>query len=326
MRVSDPATTDPPFGGLPVFDVAIAPPDITPWLAGNIGLPGFTTITSGRPGPHVLVLAVMHGNEFAGAAVLDHLLRTGFSPSHGRLTLGFANLAAYSRFNAANPTASRFLDEDLNRCWDPALLDGTRHSVELDRARAMRPLIDQVDVVLDLHSMLWPADPLILCGPSAHGRDLACAIGIPSLVVADGGHAGGRRLIDYPRFTAPDIAATALLVEAGQHWQQDTIDMTLACVVSLLRGLGMAEGPAQVPAPAPVRFASVTHVVSATTSHFGFMRAFKGGAIIPARNTLIAMDGTQEIRTPYDNCLLVMPSLRPSRGHTAVRLARFQDE
>ncbi len=35
------------------------------------------------------------------------------------------------------------------------------------------------------------------------------------------------------------------------------------------------------------------------------------------------MDGAAEIRTPHDDCLLVMPSLRPSRGHTAVRLARF---
>ncbi len=41
------------------------------------------------------------------------------------------------------------------------------------------------------------------------------------------------------------------------------------------------------------------------------------------RNTLIALDGNTEIRTPHDDCLLVMPSLRPSRGHTAVRLARF---
>jgi hypothetical protein len=38
---------------------------------------------------------------------------------------------------------------------------------------------------------------------------------------------------------------------------------------------------------------------------------------------VIAHDGDQPIRTPHDDCLLVMPSLRPSRGHTAVRLARF---
>ena len=54
-----------------------------------------------------------------------------------------------------------------------------------------------------------------------------------------------------------------------------------------------------------------------------FVRAFRGGDVVPLRNTLIGMDGDTEIRTPHDDCLLVMPSLRPSRGHTAVRLARF---
>jgi hypothetical protein len=38
---------------------------------------------------------------------------------------------------------------------------------------------------------------------------------------------------------------------------------------------------------------------------------------------VIAVDGDTAIRTPHDNCLLIMPSLRPSRGHTAVRLAQF---
>ena len=65
--------------------------------------------------------------------------------------------------------------------------------------------------------------------------------------------------------------------------------------------------------------------VTAVTAHFAFVQTFHGGDIIPRRNTLIAMDGDTEIRTPHDECLLVMPSLRPSRGHTAVRLARFED-
>ena len=48
--------------------------------------------------------------------------------------------------------------------------------------------------------------------------------------------------------------------------------------------------------------------------------------MIPDCHTLIANDGGKEVRTPHDQCLLVMPSLRPSRGHTAVRLARFLND
>ena len=195
---------------LPRFPIEIAAPDISAWLAGNTGIPGFTTLDSGQPGPHVVVTALMHGNEVAGAIVLDQALRSGPTPLIGRLTLGFTNLAAFERFDPAQPTASRFVDEDLNRLWDPAVLDGPRRSIELDRARAMRPLFDQADFLLDLHSMLWPSDPLILSGPSTKGRELACAVGMPGLVIADLGHVSGPRLIDYPRFTGPGPAAAIL--------------------------------------------------------------------------------------------------------------------
>ena len=39
--------------------------------------------------------------------------------------------------------------------------------------------------------------------------------------------------------------------------------------------------------------------------------------------TVIAYDGTRPIRTPYDDCVLIMPSRRLAPGLTAVRLGRF---
>lgn len=306
-------------GTLPHFVVNLPAPDITRWLAGNTGVPGFTTIAGAQPGPHVVVTALIHGNELAGAIVLDGWLRAGVRLSCGRLTVGFANIDAFLRFDPAHPTASRFVDEDLNRLWDPAVLDGPRRSSELDRARAMRPLIDEADYLLDLHSMLWPSDPLILSGPTGKGRALGQMIGEPGLVVADHGHVSGARLIDYHPFTGPGPAAAAL-VEAGQHWQTPTVDCARTCVDSLLSATGLVPGPR---AAGPVRLAEVTVAVTAATSAFAFVRSFRGGDVIAERNTLIALDGMTEIRTPHDDCMLVMPSLRPSRGHTAVRLARF---
>jgi predicted deacylase len=330
--MTDPSPQGPPPHGrdsqarLPLFEVTLPPPDLAPWRAGNTGIPGFTTLAAEAPGPHVLLLALIHGNEYAGAAVLDRMLRAKLRPLRGRLTLGFANLAAFDAFDPANPTASRFLDEDMNRLWDPALLDGPRSSAELSRARQIRPAVEAADVVLDLHSMLWPSDPLILCGAAARGRTLAQAVGAPALAVADRGHTNGPRLIDLPRFAAPGGTATALLVESGQHWDPASMDMAAASIAGLLRHLGLLRAhPALPAAPAapPGRVAEVTHVVTAATGAFAFVRTFRGGEVIPRRNTLIALDGTEEIRTPHDDCLLVMPSLRPSRGHTAIRLARF---
>ena len=92
---------------LPAFKVELAPPDLSAWLAGNTGIAGFTSYAAEAPGPHVLLLALMHGNELAGAIVLERLLRGGLRPVRGRLTFGFANIAAFRKFDRAQPTASR---------------------------------------------------------------------------------------------------------------------------------------------------------------------------------------------------------------------------
>lgn len=312
----------------PEFDVDLIPPDLSPWAEGNTGIPGFTTLVGPGAGPHAALLALTHGNEFAGAIVLDKLLRDGFTPLRGRLTIGFVNQEAFGRFDPFHPTVSRFLDEDLNRIWEEAVLDGPRRSRELDRAREIRPLIDTVDRLLDLHSMLWPSDPLILCGASDKGRRLARGIGAPALVVADGGHANGKRLIDYTRFTDPATEASANLIEAGQHWQQATVNTANAAVEGFLRYSGMIETAAadSQNAVSPQRFATVTAAVTARTRRFFFLASYRGGDVVARRNTPIALDGDVEVRTPHDDCLLVMPSLRPGRGHTAVRLARFDDQ
>lgn len=314
---------------LPDFKVRLCRPDISKWIAGNTGIRGFTTHASDRPGPHVALLSLIHGNEIAGAVVLDRLLRTGLRPARGKLSFGFVNLTAFDRFDPQRPTASRFLDEDLNRVWEPAILDGPRHSIELDRAREIRALVDTIDVALDLHSMLWPSEALILCGTPEKGKALAKAIGAPSLVIADEGHLNGRRLIDYPRFSNPDTPYAACLTEAGQHWEPSTVETMLGSVAGLLRHLDITGPEAPLPPPPPAKppqAATVTMAVTAMTSGFAFVQTFRGGDVIPKRNTLIAMDGETEIRTPHDDCLLVMPALRPSRGHTAVRLGKFDTQ
>lgn len=307
--------------GLPDFAVEITPPDLSPFISGNTGIPGFTTLHSGRDGPHVVIVSLIHGNEFAGAIVLAELLRTGFSPLRGRLTLGFANLAAYARFDPKNPLASRYLEEDLNRVWDDYQLFGVRRSAELDRAREMKPLVDSADLLLDLHTMLWPSEPLLLCGAGARGRDLALAVGTPGLAVADAGHKGGKRLIDYGRFTeGADQKAACVLVEAGQHWETKAITQSRASVVSLLRHAGMVEGLAAPPQP---RLAQVVRTLTARTNRFTFARDFHGGEIIREAGTIIAHDGDEAIITPEDNMMLVLPALRVAHGHTAVRLAKL---
>jgi predicted deacylase len=319
----------PPRAPLPSFQVRLAKPDLSRWLPGNGPVPGFWSFAAAAPGPHVMLTALMHGNEIAGGIALARLLQEEVRPLRGKLSIGFANLDAFARFDAADPLTSRSVDEDLNRLWCRAVLDGSGESAELRRARAMRPLIDTADILLDLHSMLWPGEPMLLCGPIEKARRLAQSIGAPGLVVTDEGHAAGRRLIDYRPFADPGSPRTAVLIEAGHHWDAATVDVMLDGVARLLRWCGLIDdataarlSPAP-PAAAPRRLAQVTRTVTAATDAFTFLREFASGEIVEQRNTLIAMDGDAEIRTPHDQCLLVMPALSAQKGQTAVRLARL---
>lgn len=313
-----------PAAILPRLEVRLPVPELGDWRAGNTGIEGVWRFAAKAPGPHLLLTGVVHGNEIAGAALLLRWLRDGVRPRQGTLSLCFANLAAFDRFDPNDPTSSRFLDEDLNRLWADPLLSGPRRSAELDRARALLPTIQQADVLFDLHSMLWPSDPLMIAGPNRASRELGRAIGTPPMVICDEGHAAGMRLIDHAHFQA---GAAALLLEAGPHWQPETLTQMERAAARLLRHLGMAEEGAKLPPDKPcppARLARVTRTVTAQSSDFAFLRSFRGGEVIPRRNTLIALDGEQELRTPHDDCLLVMPSPRAMRGHTAVRLARFE--
>jgi predicted deacylase len=309
--------------------VELSPPDISAYRDGNTGVAFAHRFDSGVAGPQAMIVGIVHGNELCGAIVLDRLLRDGVRPRRGSLTLVFANPRAYAAFDPAEPAASRYVDEDLNRIWSPLVLDGGRTSAELDRARELRPLIDEADVLLDLHSMQHDCSALILSGPSRKGRTFAMALGLPPLIVIDEGHASGRRLRDYGGFSRPDDARNALLVECGQHWRRTTADLANRVTDRFLRLVGTVgpDGADDPPAEADRRPACirVTRAIRVRTDTARFLDRYTGLEVIPAAGTPILVDGDATVRTPYDDCVLVMPAKRLNRGQTAVRLGRYID-
>lgn len=312
--------------------VELVPPDIAPYRAGNTGIPFVTTHDSGQPGPHAMICALMHGNEISGAIALDHLLRKDVRPDRGKLTLAFANTTAYGLFDPEKPEVSRFVDEDMNRVWTSEILTGPGRSVEVLRARDLRPVIDSVDVLLDLHSMQSGTRPLHLCGPTEKGRELARQVGGNATIVADVGHADGTRLRDYGLFNTPDAPQNALLAECGAHWDLATGHTAIETAYRFLLSLDMIPEVIAMPhlreAPQPPHWIEVTDRFVPETAEASFVEDFTGLEVIEKAGTVIARDGTREITTPYDDCVLVMPARRLAKGQTAVRLGRrhaFED-
>lgn len=307
--------------------IELDPPDISPYRSGNTGVDYTATLDSGRSGPHVAIVGLMHGNEPCGAVAIDFLFRN-VRPLRGRLTLALANVAAYARFDPSWPGEARFVAEDMNRLWDDGVLDGPRGGPEIERARALRPLLAGVDALLDLHSMQGAGEPLALCGVAARGRALALGLGWPRWVVADAGHAAGRRLIDHPAFSGPGGTAAAILVECGQHWARATGRAAIEASLRFLLRFGMVgpeeAGPCLSPPPLPAqRVVEVTHAVAAETDAFAWARPFGAIEVVGPAGTVVGHDGGRPVATPYPDCVLVMPARRARRGQTAVRLGRL---
>jgi len=308
--------------------VELQAPDIEPYRESNTGVPYVHRLESGKPGPKVLVVALTHGNEICGAIALDRLLKMEVRPTRGTLTLAFANIAAFSRFDPRNPFSSRFVDEDFNRVWTRETLDGSRDSVELRRARELRPFIEEAEYLLDIHSMLESSPPVMICGPLDKGIRFAFDVGVPEHVVSDTGHANGTRMRDFGGFGDPASPRNALLVECGQHWEQSAARVAWQCLWRFLKAVDVVDADSaarEIETAGKQKLIRVTEAVIANSPAFRFAKSFTGLEVVPREGDVIAWDGDRAVRAPYDNCVLVMPSSnRPLRaGVTVVRLGRL---
>jgi predicted deacylase len=308
--------------------IEIVAPDLRPFAHGDDGIPFTVKLDSGRPGPVVVINALMHGNEIAGAIALLELLDRRIRPERGVLWLSFANAAAFARFDPARPWANRYVEEDMNRLWHGSVLDEPATTVERRRLRELWPLFRSADRLLDLHSMQGDGRPMLLAGLSAKGQALAGTMGYPAVVVADAGHGAGLRLIDAAPFVDSRCAASAVLLEAGQHWSRRSVAVAHAACLRFLIAAGSIGAPHLAPLlPSggirPQQLIRVSRAVRVEHEPFAFTRPVKGLDVVPRAGTVIATDGAVPIRTPYDDCVLVMPTALPRRGQTAVRLGRF---
>ena len=183
-----------------------------------------------------------------------------------------------------------------------------------------------------------PSAPLLLTGVQPRNLDLARQLRAPEHIVVDAGHSDGVRMRDFGRFGLPDDAAgdtRSLLIECGFHGDPSSRAVAQDMCLRFLQAAGTLDGSAldaQLPGwrlpDAPRQWAlTVDGAAVARSERFAFVAPFTGLEVLAHAGTVIGHhDGPGEgepVVTPYDDCVLVMPSVRQARdGVTVVRFAR----
>ena len=287
---------------------AVADPEVLHWH----------TWAALAPGPSLVVLGAVHGNEVCGAHAI---VRAIDDLTHGRLRLLRGRLTLVP---VANPLAFAQVTREGQRNLNRRFLPQPDPQDYEDRiTHQLAPLLAQHEVLLDLHSFHTPGDPFAMVGPrnnsgarepfarAAEEMALARALGAQQVVegwleVYD--RAAGLRgeLPDDEGIGTNEYMRSqggyAVTIECGQHEDPEAIDVATRAIHGALAHLELAHvlAPPRFAGPA-ARLKDVVLRESPAdrlAQDWHSFDAVQAGDVIAHR-----ADGTP-VAAPYDGCVL----------------------
>jgi predicted deacylase len=269
-----------------------------------------------RPGPRLLVLGAVHGNETCGTkaieAVLAKFARGEMRLERGSLTMvPITNPVAYAK-------GTREGDRNLNRDFRPAVVV---EEAEDRIANVLAPLMQASDVLLDLHSFSAPGVPFVFCGPqnnsnalepftqAAPEEALACAMGLSRIVhgwlpafalgvqrrqgsslpgsIINSKVAYGIGTTEYMRM----LGGYGITVECGQHADPSAPAIAQQSIERALAHLGLIDAPP--PTASVPEVLELYEVFDRSAEGDRFAQAFVSFDPVEARQTIATRaDGT----------------------------------
>lgn len=219
-------------------DVITAPPETEVEPGRVLGRVG-----GERPGPVLLVVGALHGNEPAGVLAGRRVLaalRERAPAIDGEVVFFVGNLQALA-------TGDRFVDRDLNRMWLPERVETVEHVADttdlISEDRELRDLwagirseLDRARhgaILLDLHTSSAPGCPFMTVGDTLRNRTFALHFPLPLIL-------GLEEQIDGPLLEfLNNLGLVTLGVEAGQHDAPSSVDFMESAIWIALYAAGM---------------------------------------------------------------------------------------
>ncbi|MCQ8896619.1 succinylglutamate desuccinylase/aspartoacylase family protein [Limnobacter humi] len=299
------------------------------------------TFTALKPGPKLVVLGAVHGNEVSGTRAILRVIRE-FERGERLLVAGQVTFVPVTNPLAYN-RRQRNGDRNLNRNLTPT---PTPVDFEDHVANWLCPLLAQHDVLLDIHSFQKGDQPFALFGPPDNAgslqpfrhakaeRDLARRLGVTRFVdgwmetYATGvanrvAYLKANRLSDQglntdPRYgmgTTECMRANggyAVTLECGQHDDPKGPAVAYTAIENTLLHLGLVGGSS--PAPVEVyQHLTLVEVIDKQHADDQFSRAWSSFDRISKGELIGLRHHGEEVRAPRDG-FIVFPNTSSQAG------------
>ena len=196
-----------------------------------------------RPGPTLICVGGLHGNEAAGVLALERVL----DDLEGRRSKVSGELVALAGNRVALAEGRRYLIRDLNRSWTSAGIRAAqeagpgRHPEDAEQLELLAVIDKAIEeargpvFLLDLHTTSGPGKPFSTIMDSLPSRRFALGIPVPLIVglgeVVDGTLLG---------FLA-DRGIPGIVFEGGKHDRPDSVGASEAGIWQALASAGMID-------------------------------------------------------------------------------------
>lgn len=268
---------------------------------------GCAVIDTGVPGPSVVLMAGVHGDEPCGLDAFRELI-PDVDIEKGKLTFLLGNRKAIE-------AGTREYQENLNRIFQPDknLTDAQKQTYEYKRSREMMPVLAEADISLDLHSSSTSeTEPFVICEP--HSNDIATYL--PANIVVSG--------FDELHPTGTDAyvnqqGGKGICLECGNHTDASAKKVAIEAVKNLLHMLGMQKRESV----SQSRTQKILHAIQAykTKEEFKQARPFADFEDVSS-DTLIGYDGDTPLCANTDGVAIFVKEIQ-TPGKQAFMIAEY---
>jgi predicted deacylase len=257
------------------------------------------------PRPHVGVVGAVHGNEPCGLRAIERLRAELVG---GELSLRQGTLFLIHGNPRATEEQKRHTEggADLNRFFDFRFIDEKASETwlyEHHRAFALKPLLESLDAVLDLHSTSAPSPAFAIASPVPESQIMADAVGVGYVTLGwDRPGLLGDKVLISPT-TRRGLPAVS--VECGQHDDPHSAQVAYLCARRALSFLGLLDPIADV-APRSTTRLMLQAAVKRPSPTFRFVRPLRSMERLSAGELI----GRDENLTLSANgpCWVIMPN------------------